>query len=273
MTATASFLGPRERWSQAEIRLDDVGADLRATGQGVLVVRRCPSGGQQARYRLEVAPSVVQELLEKAAGLDVLSFSPNEARPVISVLNPAGHLRSVSNAGEPFDSLYQQLRGLTQVPANTPPEYEGPYPDPPLLELLEDYLRTQGVAGARHPSQPAVRFRSGPLICVGQARGERQLLVYCLAPVGVPPERRLPAAEFLTRANYGMAVGNFELDVHDGEVRFKTSVDSGGSELDLGQMRPLIDVALQMMRDYLPGLRAVIEGLSPEQGIAVVEGS
>jgi len=142
----------------------------------------------------------------------------------------------------------------------------------PLLELLEEYLRTQGVEGARHPSQPAVRFRSGPLICVAQARGERQLLVYCLSPVSVPTERRLAAAEFLTRANYGMAVGNFELDMLDGEVRFKTSLDSGGAPLAAEHMRPLIDVALQMMRDYLPGLRAVIEGLGAEQGIAVVEG-
>lgn len=148
----------------------------------------------------------------------------------------------------------------------------GPSLEPPLLQVLEEYLRTQGVEGARHPSAPAIRFRSGPLICVAQARGERQLLVYCLAPASVPPPRRVAAAEFLTRANYGMAVGNFELDMEDGEVRFKTSLDSGGGVLGAEHVRPLIDVALQMMRDYLPGLRAVIEGLAPEQGIAVVEG-
>ena len=26
-------------------------------------------------------------------------------------------------------------------------------------------------------------------------------------------------AEFLTRANYGLVFGNFEMDMHDGEIR------------------------------------------------------
>lgn len=30
-------------------------------------------------------------------------------------------------------------------------------------------------------------------------------------------------AEFLTRANYGLVFGNFEMDMHDGEIRYKPS--------------------------------------------------
>jgi hypothetical protein len=32
-------------------------------------------------------------------------------------------------------------------------------------------------------------------------------------------------AKFITRANYGMSLGNFELDFNDGEIRYKTSID------------------------------------------------
>jgi len=31
--------------------------------------------------------------------------------------------------------------------------------------------------------------------------------------------------EFLTRANYGLNIGNFEMDFQDGEIRFKTAID------------------------------------------------
>jgi hypothetical protein len=30
---------------------------------------------------------------------------------------------------------------------------------------------------------------------------------------------RAPPAEFITRANYGLIIGNFELDFEDGEIR------------------------------------------------------
>ena len=46
-----------------------------------------------------------------------------------------------------------------------------------------------------------------------------------------PEEMRVPMAEFLTRANYGLRIGNFEMDFEDGEVRYKSSVDFEGIEL------------------------------------------
>jgi len=37
--------------------------------------------------------------------------------------------------------------------------------------------------------------------------------------------------KFLTRANYGMMIGNFEMDFTDGEIRYKTSIDVEGDKL------------------------------------------
>lgn len=49
--------------------------------------------------------------------------------------------------------------------------------------------------------------------------------------MNVPEDRRLALAEFLTRANYGLFIGNFEMDWQDGEVRYKTSIDVAGDRL------------------------------------------
>jgi len=41
------------------------------------------------------------------------------------------------------------------------------------------------------------------------------------------PNSRLPQiAEFVIRANWGLPIGNFELDLSDGEIRYKVSFDA-----------------------------------------------
>src|SRR3972149_5772185 len=74
--------------------------------------------------------------------------------------------------------------------------------------------------------------KSGKWMCYAQAREEQeQFVFYSVCPINVPKERQPAVAEFLTRANYGMIIGNFEMDYSDGEVRYKTSIDVEGVEL------------------------------------------
>ena len=80
-------------------------------------------------------------------------------------------------------------------------------------------------------------------------------------------------AEFMTRANYGMIVGNFELNYEDGEVRYKTSIDIGDSDLSLMLVKQIVYPNVATMDLYLPGLMAVIySDASPADAIAKIEG-
>lgn len=82
----------------------------------------------------------------------------------------------------------------------------------------------------------------------------------------------MEVAEFITRANYGMVIGNFEMDFRDGEVRYKTSVDVEGSELTYEICRQVVVTNVMLMDRYLPGIMAVITGaLTPAQAIAQIE--
>ena len=56
-------------------------------------------------------------------------------------------------------------------------------------------------------------------------------------PLCADEDHRLAMAEFLTRANWGMRNGNFELNMLDGEIRFKTHVHVGEQTPDLGAAR------------------------------------
>ncbi len=79
-------------------------------------------------------------------------------------------------------------------------------------------------------------------------------------------------AEFLTRANYGLIIGNFELDFGDGEIRYKTSLDVEGDRLSQASIKQLVYTSVLTMDQYLPGIEAVIKyGMNAEAAIALVE--
>jgi len=63
------------------------------------------------------------------------------------------------------------------------------------------------------------------------------------------------------------------MDLSDGEVRFKTSIDVDGDRFTSALLKQLVDVNLEMMDKYLPGMLAVIDtDTSPADAVMGVEG-
>jgi hypothetical protein len=117
------------------------------------------------------------------------------------------------------------------------------------------------------------RGANGDQRVLAQVNVEREvLLVYAYAMANIPEPRRLAVAEFLTRANYGILVGNFELDLRDGEVRYKASLAFRDVPLTHPMIAQCLYPAVQTLDQYLPGLLAVGFGdTDPEAAIATVE--
>jgi hypothetical protein len=115
--------------------------------------------------------------------------------------------------------------------------------------------------------------KNGEVACFAQVRVEiQQFLFYGMLPIHVPEHMRGVMAEYLTRANYGLRIGNFEMDYVDGEVRFKSSLDFEGEALTTNLIRNAIYPAVQTLDRYLPGALAVIYGgKAPEAAIAEIE--
>lgn len=132
-----------------------------------------------------------------------------------------------------------------------------------------------------HPQQLEDRYvyrmpfqgSNGVMQCYAQIRVDaEQLLFYALAPIKVAEPQRLAIAEFLTRANYGMYIGNFELDLNDGEIRYKSSLDFEGIELSFDLIRNAIYPAVRLLDRYLPGiLQVAFGGVSPAEAIKAIE--
>ncbi len=115
--------------------------------------------------------------------------------------------------------------------------------------------------------------KNGRWMCYAQARDDQQQFVfYSVCPLNVPEARRPAVAEFITRANYGMIIGNFEMDYTDGEVRYKTSIDVEGVGLSAPLAKQMVYANVLIMDRYLPGLMAVMYGSeAPRDAVERIE--
>ncbi len=114
------------------------------------------------------------------------------------------------------------------------------------------------------------RFRgeNGVWACLARVQGPL-VVFYSLLEVHVPEERRDAMAEFITRANYGLPFGAFEMDYSDGEVRLRTGFFTADIDFTTTHMRNIVYANLLTMDRYLPGIMRVIYGR--EDPKAVVE--
>jgi hypothetical protein len=109
--------------------------------------------------------------------------------------------------------------------------------------------------------------------CFVEAREEdRQCLIYSVYRERVPQFKRLAMAEFITRANYGLPMGCFEMEFDEGEVRLRTSVNLESERLSLGLLRPLFYANNAIMDRYFKGITLVLNGKAvTKEAIAMIE--
>ncbi len=110
-------------------------------------------------------------------------------------------------------------------------------------------------------------------LCYARVREEhQQVMFYVIYPLRAPTERRVEVIEFVTRVNYGLAMGNMEMDVSDGEVRFKMSADVSVAPFSLSLLRSLMQTCIATADRYYPGYTALLySDLTPAQAVARVE--
>lgn len=104
---------------------------------------------------------------------------------------------------------------------------------------------------------------------------EHDYNVYGVCPVSADNEdedQMHQMMEFMCRANYGMRDGNFELDVNDGEIRFKTYVNANGVDLTQEIVEKSIQIPAAMFKRYGPGiLQVIFNGTSAKDAVASAE--
>jgi len=78
--------------------------------------------------------------------------------------------------------------------------------------------------------------------------------------------------KFFTLANFGLIIGNFEVDLETGRVRFKSSLDFTGVKVQERLVKNVIRSAMDVVEDYGEATAQVIKGQkSATKAIAEVE--
>lgn len=90
---------------------------------------------------------------------------------------------------------------------------------------------------------------------------DNEYVVYAISPLGADSDDEKMMAvmsEFVCRANYGLQNGNFELDMRDGELRFKCFVDCEGIMPTFEMVRNSIYFPAAMFDRYGVGIVDII---------------
>jgi len=98
-----------------------------------------------------------------------------------------------------------------------------------------------------------IRIHESDFICSG------------ICPIHAPANRRAAAAELLTRLNWVLRDGNFEMDYSDGEIRYKVYVDCEGLVPTHDVIEAAINIPPSMFKQYGQCIADVItSGKDPE---------
>lgn len=102
---------------------------------------------------------------------------------------------------------------------------------------------------------------------------EKEIQTYTVCPINASEDDYDNVVEFITRANYGLKVGNFEFDHSDGEVRYHTCLPCAEGVPSLADVERCVDVGSAMFKRYGDGLVKNIMGFgNPEADIKEIEG-
>jgi hypothetical protein len=147
-----------------------------------------------------------------------------------------------------------------------------------LLDRVKEFFAGDGWSFSEVEGKPILRLafrgKNGNWNCYAQSLGDKNLFIfYSVCPINVPLEKRPSISELLTRANYGLPLGSFEMDYSDGEVRYRTSIDVADASLTPPLIKNLVYTNVGTFDRYLPGMMAVIYANgSPEDVIRQIEG-
>ena len=100
------------------------------------------------------------------------------------------------------------------------------------------------------------------------------IATYAVCPQNADESERAAVMEYITRANYGLRIGNFEMDVRDGEIRYKTYLQMQSGVPPMKSVDRYITLSYLMLEKYGNGLLSVMFGVStPEEAVKAAEGN
>lgn len=135
-----------------------------------------------------------------------------------------------------------------------------------MLHIIRKYLERIGVQYSLRDEQSVIDFSveapEGEWKCILLLHGRSGIGFYSVLPFIVPESQRAELALHLMWLNNERILGNFELDLVSGEIRFKTYIDCEIHGLNERMLDRTMLINVATMQKYLPKLRNQIRQLT-----------
>ena len=126
----------------------------------------------------------------------------------------------------------------------------------PLYQAIASFLDDASIPYVGEASALIVTEISGEhgswrtFIQITDEPENRFIVIHAQFPAGIPAGSRAKLSERLTRINYDLALGNFELGMGDGELLFKTAIDLADGVLTRQMFWRMYDRNRQVMNQH-----------------------
>lgn len=146
-----------------------------------------------------------------------------------------------------------------------------------IADLLIDHCISKGYVYDFYAEKGAINMRFALKNKLSSVRfyiriKDRFYVSYCYIDMHCEPEHRTEVAKYLTMANYGLYRGNFEMDLSDGEIRYKYLVDCSFCMPTQSMIDESFGIPISMVERYGNELVKIMLGIqTAEAGIKIAE--
>jgi hypothetical protein len=141
------------------------------------------------------------------------------------------------------------------------------------INIIKDFLESQQWQFTQVKGKDVLLFGisgiNGNFQCIADLSEEKkEFIFFSVCGANTPPDKRQMMLELLNILNYRLFFGNFEMDVEDGEVRFRASISFDNIELNQNFIEELIMTNIMTMDKSLPSIIGLMFGdLSIERAL------
>lgn len=134
-----------------------------------------------------------------------------------------------------------------------------------MFNKIIDYFKSQAwdyaPVGNETSAILGIKGENGEFECLAEVNEEnKKFIFFSIFSENIPLGKRLEMSELLTRLNFGKFLGNFEMDIDDGELRYKTSIYFGNLELTPEIVENMIMTNIATMDQSIGGFIQLIHG-------------
>lgn len=134
-------------------------------------------------------------------------------------------------------------------------------------KVFADYLKQEDLEyhlDETDPDRILVIFQTQQLSNVSldiTILNSRTVLFLSRMPINIPPECRMEVCEYITRVNYSVFLGGFEMDLDEGDVNYKiVGTVSRSGNLDQEAFCRLLYLGNSMLDKYASGILSIVYG-------------